>query len=296
MLARHIPVLLQEAREFLALKTGGIYCDATVGLGGHANDLLSHPIAIGHLYAMDRDQAALSQARQRLNPFADRVTFLHGRFGDIRELLLSVHAPLLDGCLVDLGVSSLQLDQPERGFSFRHSGPLDMRMNPTVGESAAELVARIDEESLATILRDLGEERHAKRIARTIVEARSKQPILTTFDLSALISKVVPNSERGKDPATRSFQALRIAVNDELGEIERFLQNIVPCLKPGARLVMITFHSLEDRLVKYGFRGLKATGELAILTKHVVVPTREESANNPRSRSAKLRAAERCAS
>jgi 16S rRNA (cytosine1402-N4)-methyltransferase len=265
-------------------------------LGGHAHSLLADPASIGHLYGIDRDADALSRARQRLQPFADRVSFLHGRFSEIRQLLLSANAPLLDGCLLDFGVSSLQFDHPERGFSFRHSGPLDMRMDPTLGESAAELVARIDEDDLAAILSSLGEERHAKRIARAIVEARAKQPITTTFDLSALISKVVPHLERGKDPATRSFQALRIAVNDELGEIERLLQNIVPCLKPGARLVMITFHSLEDRLVKYGLRGLKAKGELEILTKHVVVPTRDECSRNPRSRSAKLRAAERCAS
>jgi 16S rRNA (cytosine1402-N4)-methyltransferase len=282
--------------EFLAPKAGGIYCDATLGLGGHAQTLLGNDVTIGHLYGIDRDSEALACAQERLQPFADRVTFVHGRFSEIRELLHSQNAPLLDGCLLDLGVSSLQFDHPERGFSFRHSGPLDMRMDPTCGESAAELIARIDEDSLETILRNLGEERHAKRIARAMVEARTQQPLCTTFDLSALISKVVPNRERGKDPATRSFQALRIAVNDELGEIERFLQTIVPCLKPGARLVIISFHSLEDRIVKYGLRGLKASGELAILTKHVVVPTRAECSRNPRSRSAKLRAAERCAS
>ena len=206
-------------------------------------------------------------------------------------------APPLDGCLVDVGVSSMQLDVPERGFSFRNQGPLDMRMDPSQGESAADLVSRLPEEELASILWTYGEERNSRRIARAIVADREATPFTTTTQLSSLIGRVVRGRERGKDPATRSFQALRIAVNDELGEIDRFLSGVLSCLKPGGRLVLITFHSLEDRLVKHRLRDLAGkTGkerEVTLLTKHVVTASDEECARNPRSRSAKLRAVEK---
>lgn len=294
----HAPVLLEETMAFLAPAADGIYCDATVGLGGHASAILLKSAPSGRLVGIDRDPAALEKSKARLAEFGDRVRLVHARFGSIRAALQEIGAPLLDGCLVDLGVSSMQLDQAERGFSFRHSGPLDMRMDPSQGVSAAELLQSVDEEELERILRDLGEERFSRRIAAAIVHARGRQPLSTTGELAELVARTVPTRERHKDPATRAFQALRMAVNDELGEIERFLADAPACLRPGGRMVVITFHSLEDRLVKRHFRSLAnrdATGDvrLRLLNKHVVVASDEERAKNPRSRSAKLRAVER---
>jgi len=295
--AGHVPVLLQEVLDFLAVKPGGVYCDATLGLGGHAEGILGRCDPDGRLFGIDRDPMALEKSRDRLGHAGDRASFLHGRFGEIHEVLTEAGAPPLDGCLVDVGVSSMQLDVPERGFSFRNQGPLDMRMDPSQGESAADLVSRLPEEELASILWTYGEERNSRRIARAIVADREATPFTTTTQLSSLIGRVVRGRERGKDPATRSFQALRIAVNDELGEIDRFLSGVLSCLKPGGRLVLITFHSLEDRLVKHRLRDLAGkTGkerEVTLLTKHVVTASDEECARNPRSRSAKLRAVEK---
>jgi 16S rRNA (cytosine1402-N4)-methyltransferase len=205
----------------------------------------------------------------------------------------------VDGFLVDLGVSSPQLDRPERGFSFRSDGPLDMRMDPgAAGETAADLLGRVEEAELAQIIRDYGEERHATRVARAIVDARRAGPVDTTGKLAAIVARAVPRHEPGKNPATRTFQALRIAVNEELDEIDRFLSVAADCLRPGGRLCVIAFHSLEDRIVKRRLRALAGRDGggptiLRILTKHVVVPGGDERARNPRSRSARLRAAER---
>lgn len=293
----HAPVLLEEAMEFLAPSAGGIYCDATVGLGGHSAAILQRSSPDGRLVGIDRDGDALAKAGARLAPFGDRVVLSHARFGSLRAVLENAGTPLVDGCLVDLGVSSMQLDRAERGFSFRHSGPLDMRMDQSQGETAADFLRRADEEELERILRDLGEERFARKIARTIVETRESTDLSTTFALSQLIARTIGRRERNKDPATRTFQALRIALNDELGELERFLADAPLCLKPGGRLVVISFHSLEDRMAKRSFRaqsGREAVAPcLRILTKHVVTASDEERARNPRSRSAKLRAVER---
>jgi 16S rRNA (cytosine1402-N4)-methyltransferase len=292
----HVPVLVEEAMNLLALGTGGVYCDATVGFGGHAAAILQRSAPSGRLVGIDRDPAALALARARLAEFGDRVTLVHGRFGTIRDVLERAAAMPVDGCLVDLGVSSMQLDCSERGFSFRHAGPLDMRMDQTQGETAADLLRRAEEGEIEAILRDLGEERFARKIAAAIVEARGREDLSTTGALAALVARVAPSRERHKDPATRTFQALRIALNDELGEIERFLADIPSCLRPGGRLVVISFHSIEDRMVKRRFRALAAAEAgpcLRILTKHVVVASDEERARNPRSRPAKLRAAER---
>jgi 16S rRNA (cytosine1402-N4)-methyltransferase len=298
--AGHSPVLLDEVMSFLAPVAGGVYCDATVGLGGHAKAILERSSPDGRLIAIDRDQEALALAQSRLAPFADRVSFVHARFGSIRSLLAEAKVPPLDGCLVDLGVSSLQLDRAERGFSFRHSGPLDMRMDQSQGESAAEFLRRADQDEIERILRDLGEERFARKIAQAIVEARDRDDLSTTGALAGLIARVTPRREHNKDPATRTFQALRIALNDELGEIEHFLADAPSCLKPGGRLVVISFHSLEDRMAKRRFRALAGRNDearlepqLRILTKHVVTASDAERARNPRSRSAKLRAVER---
>ena len=294
----HSPVLLEEALGFLVPSTGGVYCDATVGLGGHAAAILQRSSPDGRLVGIDRDQDAIARARTNLAPFGDRVVFAHARFGSIRAVLENTGSPLVDGCLVDLGVSSMQLDRSERGFSFRHNGPLDMRMDQSQGETAADFLRGADEEEIERILRDLGEERFARKIARSIALARGTDDLSTTGALSQLVSRTIGRRERNKDPATRTFQALRIALNDELGELERFLDGVASCLKPGGRLVVISFHSLEDRMVKRSFRAQADRDAvpgpcLRILTKHVVTASDEERARNPRSRSAKLRAAER---
>jgi 16S rRNA (cytosine1402-N4)-methyltransferase len=282
--------------RFLAPKAGAVYCDATLGLGGHAARILQLSAPDGRLVGLDRDAQALAGSAATLAQFGDRVRLVHARFGSLRSVLEGMGMLPIDGCVVDLGVSSLQLDSAERGFSFRRAAPLDMRMDQSQSETAADLLRRAEEDELERILRDLGEERYARKIARAVVLARNRDELLTTTALAELVAKVVPPGKR--DPATRSFQALRIAVNDELGELERFLADVPWCLRPGGRLVVISFHSLEDRIVKRRFRALAGPDptpgpRLRILTKHVVTASDEERRRNPRSRSAKLRAAER---
>jgi len=296
----HLPVLLEEAMAWLAPKPGGRYCDATLGVGGHARAVLDRSAPNGRLVGLDRDPAAIATAGAALEPFGDRVTLVHARFSEARAVLERLGMIPIDGFLVDLGVSSPQLDRPERGFSFRSDGPLDMRMDTSSGETAAELLRRVDEAELTRIIRDNGEERHAARVARAIIEARRAGPVETTGKLAAIVARALPRHEHGKNPATRTFQALRITLNDELGELERFLDVAADCLRPGGRLVVIAFHSLEDRIVKHRLRALAGRGgaagrapQLRILTKHVVVPGDAERARNPRARSARLRAAER---
>jgi 16S rRNA (cytosine1402-N4)-methyltransferase len=299
--AAHLPVLLEEAMLWLAPKPGGRYCDATVGAGGHTFALLDRSAPDGRVIGLDRDPAALATAGARLQPFGDRVTLVHARFSEARAVLERLGMIPVDGFLVDLGVSSPQLDRPERGFSFRTDGPLDMRMDPTTGETAAELLRRVDEAELTRIIREHGEERHAARVARAIIDARRTGPVETTGKLAAIVARALPRHEHGKNPATRTFQALRISVNDELGELERFLAVAADCLRPGGRLVVIAFHSLEDRIVKRRLRELAGRGgagsanpaQVRLLTKHVIVPGDDERARNPRARSARLRAAER---
>ncbi len=294
----HVPVLLQEVLAWIGPHAGGVYCDATVGLGGHALALLEGSAPDGRLVGIDRDPTALAEARATLEPFGDRVTLVHARFSQARAILEELGAIPVDGFLVDIGVSSLQLDRPERGFSFQSDGPLDMRMDTTTGESAADLLRRVDETELARIIYEYGEERHSRRVARAIVEARGAGSLETTGQLAALVARAVPGRERHKNPATRTFQALRIAVNEELDELDRFLAVATDCLRPGGRLCVIAFHSLEDRIVKRRLRALAGKdgagpARLRLLTKHVVVPGDEERSRNPRSRSARLRAAER---
>ena len=282
----------------LAPVPGGVYCDATIGLGGHAAEILHRSSPTGRLIGIDRDRDAIARSAERLRCFGARVLLVHGRFAAIASILKQAEVPGFDGCLLDLGVSSLQLDRGERGFSFRRNGPLDMRMDQSEGRSAADFLRQADDGEIEKVLRDLGEERYARRIAGAIVKARASQDLSTTSALAAVVARAVPSRERGKDPATRTFQALRIAVNDELGELERFLEAAPSCLRPGGRLVVISFHSLEDRIVKRRLRAL-ALGDdeagpcLRLLTKHVMTASAAERARNPRSRSAKLRAAER---
>jgi 16S rRNA (cytosine1402-N4)-methyltransferase len=300
----HATVLADEAVRFLAPRAGEVYCDATLGGGGHAERILEASGPDGRLVGIDRDPSALDAARARLERFGDRVTLVHGSFGDAGEILSRLGLVPIDGFMLDVGVSSPQLDRAERGFSFQREGPLDMRMDPTQGETARALIERVSVDELADLIRKYGEERYAGRIARAIKEASPE----TTTDLAAVIARAVPTRERSKDPATRTFQALRIVVNDELGQLERFLQDFPSLVKSGGRVVVIAFHSLEDGLVKDRFRELakepNVPPDLAekmglkpaiveLLTRKPVWATDEENARNPRARSARLRAARR---
>jgi len=283
---------------WLQPRSGAFFCDATVGMGGHARAILERSAPDGRLIGLDRDREALAAARVALQTFGDRVTLVHAPFARAREVLQELGVVAVDGFLVDLGVSSPQLDRPERGFSFRSSGPLDMRMDQSGGETLAELLRRVDEAELEHIIREYGEERFARRIARAIVEARDGAALGTTAELAAVVAGAMPHHERHKNPATRTFQALRIALNDELGQLEAFLDQVTDCLKPGGRLCVIAFHSLEDRIVKRRLRFLAGRdgggpARLRLLTKHVVIAGDDERRRNPRARSAKLRAAER---
>src|SRR3569832_1798207 len=256
--AAHDPVLLTEILEFLfpaGPAAGGFFCDATLGMGGHSQAILESSGPTGHLLGLDRDPDALAFAGARLAPFGDRVTLVHAPFSQLAATLASRGLGPPTGVLADLGVSSPQLDRAERGFSFQRTGPLDMRMDQTTGESAAELVGRLDERELAGILRDLGEERFAGRIARRIVEARERGPLDTTGALAEVVAQAVPARERHKNPATRTFQALRLAVNRELDELGTNQTKTPNQQKPGGRLCIISFHSLEDRMVMRRFRA-----------------------------------------
>jgi|RhiMetdeSRZDD1v2_1073273.scaffolds.fasta_scaffold07713_12 16S rRNA (cytosine1402-N4)-methyltransferase len=296
----HVPVMTAEVLQFLRPERGGLFVDCTVGLGGHARAILE--AGATRLIGLDRDPDALAIARETLAPFGDRVRLVHADYRAIDEVLDRERVDRIDGALADLGVSSLQFDAPGRGFSFQRDEPLDMRMDRSGGESAADLVARSTERELADAIFQYGEERFSRRIARAIVEARTGAPVQTTGQLASIVRRAIPlrHSRPGRrsmriDPATRTFQALRIWVNQELEGLDRFLEAVVRRLRGGARLVVITFHSLEDRIVKHTLRALERREDAAVkvLTKKPVVPTDEEVQRNPRARSAKLRAAER---
>jgi 16S rRNA (cytosine1402-N4)-methyltransferase len=290
----HVPVLLKEAIDFLAIKRGGTYIDATVGLGGHSLEIAKRLGAPGHLIGLDKDPAALDEARVRLilsgGEGWPEVSLLHGSFAEIGERFQSASA---DGLLADLGVSSLQLDTPSRGFSFQAEGALDMRMNTQAGPTAEQVVNEVDEVTLANLIYEFGEERRSRRIARAIVRSR---PIRTTAELAAVVSaaaRPMNQAERRIHPATRTFQALRIFVNHELDDLRELLNVAPQVLRPGGRIVIISFHSLEDRIVKDAFREGVKQGYYKVLTKKPVTAGEEEIDRNPRSRSAKMRAAER---
>jgi 16S rRNA (cytosine1402-N4)-methyltransferase len=309
---RHEPVMPGEVLGLLTPRPGGTYLDGTVGGGGHARLILEASSPDGRLIGLDHDPAALAAAAAVLVPFSDRVTLCRGSFANLEVILASLGMPRVDGILLDLGVSSHQLDTPERGFSFREEGPLDMRMDPTQQTSAADLLAQADVATLQQIFRDYGEERWAGRIAREIVRSRSAAPLLTTRQLAELVCRVVPGGHQPQrlHPATRVFQALRIAVNGELEALSVGLAAALRCLRPGGRLVVISFHSLEDRLVKQGFRAAASSctcpprlpvcvchhkAEVKILTARGIRPGAAETIANPRARSAVLRAIERLA-
>jgi 16S rRNA (cytosine1402-N4)-methyltransferase len=292
-LSAHVPVMTAEVLQMLRPERGGLFVDCTVGLGGHARALLE--AGATRLIGLDRDRDALEIARETLAPWNDRVELVHADYRSLGDVLDRHHVGLVDGTLADLGVSSLQFDAQGRGFSFQRDEPLDMRMDRSQGETAADLVARASERELADAIFAYGEERFSRRIARAIVDAREDSPVATTGRLAAIVRRAIPR--RGPlriDPATRTFQALRIWVNGELDGLDRFVEMAARRLVVAARLVIITFHSLEDRVVKHTLRALdRGTAEMKVLTKKPVVASEEEVSRNPRARSAKLRAAER---
>lgn len=310
MAFEHVPVLLEEVLAWMKVQDGGAYCDGTLGGGGHSQAILEASHGTAALYGIDRDPAAIQAAGERLA----RYPFFHaikGNFHDVKALLKEAGAPMLDGGLLDLGVSSHQLDTKDRGFSYHEDAPLDMRMDPESGFSAAEYLNTVSQEELTRVLYAYGEEKWAARIAKVLVDRRRDAPVATTGDLVRIVDAAIPKAVRRKDgghPARRTFQAVRIAVNDELAPLEKAVQDFAGLLKPGGRLLVITFHSLEDRVVKNAFRALqnpcvcppkapvctcgrKPLGKA--LAGGAVAPSIEEVRDNPRARSAKLRVFER---
>jgi 16S rRNA (cytosine1402-N4)-methyltransferase len=305
----HVPVLIDAVIGALAPRHGALYVDGTFGAGGYSQALLT--AAKCRVVAIDRDPEAVRRGHELARAYCGRLAMLEGNFGDLERLLgASIGSDPLAGITLDLGVSSVQLDNPERGFSFRFDGPLDMRMG-AAGQTAADLVAVLPEDELARLIGELGEERFARRVARAIVAGRRRGPICRTLDLARIVRAAVPSAEPGLDSATRTFQALRIAVNDELGELDRGLEAAERLLMPGGRLAVVSFHSLEDRRVKEFLRRRSGSGPGAsryepvpreteaasfrLLHRRAIKPTAEETARNPRARSARLRAAERTA-
>ena len=307
---QHEPVLLQEVLQWMNVREGGVYCDGTLGGGGHSEAILRASGGSAVLYGIDRDETAIAAATERLRVFPG-FHAIPGNFHDGKELLREVGAGPLDGVLLDLGVSSPQLDTPERGFSYHTDAPLDMRMDRSRGITAADFLNTATEKEIARVIRDWGEEKWAARIAAIICEHRKKKPMETTFDLVDAVDAAIPKAVRRRDdghPARRTFQAIRIAVNDELAPLEQALKDFSECLKPGGRICVITFHSLEDRIVKNCFRTMEhpcicppkapictcgRKPSLKVLGGGVIAPTEAETERNPRARSAKLRVAEK---
>ncbi|HKO34965.1 MAG TPA: 16S rRNA (cytosine(1402)-N(4))-methyltransferase RsmH [Pyrinomonadaceae bacterium] len=302
----HRPVLLRETIESLAVKRGGLFVDCTVGLGGHSEAILqASPDA--QVLGIDRDEEALQLARERLAEFGGRFRAVRADFRELTRVLATAEVKAVRGILADLGVSSLQLDSPSRGFSFRHEAPLDMRMDMSSGETAAELLGRLSEVEIARLIFEYGEERHSRRIARRIVARREAgEPVTSTTELAKLVERAIGGKKRRIHPATRTFQALRIAVNRELEGLDQFVADAFDALEPHGRLAVISFHSLEDRIIKRTL--LKLSGRcqcpprlpqcacgarqvIEILTRRPLTPTEDEIAENPRARSAKLRIA-----
>ena len=307
---RHEPVLLNEVLEWMNVKPDGVYCDGTLGGGGHSGAILRASGGTARLYGIDRDENAILAASERLKDYPG-FTAIRGNFHDARKLLEEAGAEALDGALLDLGVSSPQLDTAERGFSYHEDAPLDMRMDQRQTMTAADFLNTADEREIMEVIRDYGEEKWAARIARIICEHRNEKPFETTFDLVHAVDAAIPKAVRRKDdghPARRTFQAVRIAVNDELKPLEQALRDLTDCLKPGGRICVITFHSLEDRIVKRCFKTLEnpcicppkapicTCGRkpvVKVLAGGAVAPSADEVERNPRARSAKLRVAEK---
>ena len=291
----HVPVMTAEILQFLRPEHGGLFVDCTVGLGGHARALLE--AGATRLVGLDRDLDALARAAETLAPWRDRVELVHADYRAIADVLDQRQIAVVDGTLADLGVSSMQFDAPGRGFSFQRDEPLDMRMDRSQGETAADFIARATEVELADTIFRYGEERFSRRIARALVETRRETPVTSTAQLASIVRRSIPRRGYMRiDPATRTFQALRIWVNRELDGLDRFLEATVSRLRAGARVAIITFHSLEDRIVKHTLRALERNEALIrVLTKKPLTPDENELQRNPRARSAKLRVAERMA-
>ena len=307
---KHEPVLLNEVLEWMNVQPDGVYCDGTLGGGGHSGAILKASGGTARLYGIDRDENAILAASERLKDYPG-FTAIRGNFHDAKKLLEEAGAEALDGALLDLGVSSPQLDTAERGFSYHEDAPLDMRMDQRQTMTAADFLNTADEREIMEVIRDYGEEKWAARIARIICEHRAEKPFETTFDLVHAVDAAIPKAVRRKDdghPARRTFQAIRIAVNDELKPLEQALKDLTDCLKPGGRICVITFHSLEDRIVERCFKTLEnpcicppkapicTCGRkpvVKVLAGGAVAPSKEEIERNPRSRSAKLRVAEK---
>lgn len=308
----HYSVMLHETVDGLGIKKDGVYVDLTTGGGGHSEEILKRLESVGggKLFCIDRDTDALNAASKRLSRFSDSVTFIKGNFVDAPELLKERGIDLIDGAVADLGVSSFQLDTPERGFSYMHDAPLDMRMSQGEGKSAYDVVNGYDERRLSEIITLYGEERFARRIASFIIKAREQKPIETTYELNEIIKDAIPakNRREGPHPSKRTFQAIRIEVNGELDVIDKVINGLFPMLKPCGRFSFISFHSLEDRIIKHTY--LKYTegctcppdfpvcvcgnkAQARIITKKPILPSEKELDENPRSRSAKLRVLEK---
>lgn len=284
--------MVAEVLEHLAPQRGGLFVDCTVGLGGHTRALLE--AGASSVIGFDRDPGALAEALEVLRPFGERVQLVHADYRRLGEVLNERGIAGVDGLLADLGVSSMQFDMPGRGFSFRRDEPLDMRMDTTTGPTAADLIGDADERTLADVIYEFGEERQSRRIARAIAAARARAPIATTGQLADVVRRAMPGRGYTRiDPATRTFQAIRIWVNRELEGLDLFLGTAARSLRDGGRMAVISFHSLEDRIVKHTLRSLQTAGELTIRTKRPLVPSEGEIERNPRARSAKLRAAAR---
>jgi 16S rRNA (cytosine1402-N4)-methyltransferase len=297
--------MVDEVIEYLAPAKGEVIVDGTLGTGGHAEAILERIAPTGRLIGIDRDPEAIAQARVRLGAFHDAVSYHRENYRDLQSILDGEGIEALDGVLLDLGVSSLQFDDPARGFSFRADGPLDMRMGPDADRTAADIINEDTEDEITRIIYRYGEERWARRIAHFIIEARGRRPIRTTGELERIVENAVPaGARRGrKHPARKTFQALRIAVNDELDDLKEGISTAIGCLASSGRIVVLSYHSLEDRVVKHTFSSLAKGSDyppgdpletrpvLALLTKKPVTPTQEEIDRNPRARSAKLRAA-----
>ena len=309
MPAYHESVMKNEVLHYLNVHMEGVIVDGTLGDGGHTEFILKNTAPEIRVFAIDRDRSAIERAKKRLSPFRDRVTLTHGNLGDLKSLTIQHGITHIVGLLMDLGVSSPQLDTPGRGFSIQHDGPLDMRMDLSQKTSAADLLKKLSDAELIAIFKNFGEERYSKRIVRAIRKEQVERPITTTGQLSRIVAKVMASPRHTRiHPATRTFQALRIAVNDELEQLKLALQDVIGLLNSTARLVVISFHSLEDRIVKTFFRDEQKgcscppkipmcicgrTQTLKVLTRKPIVPSEEEVARNPRSISAKLRVAER---
>ena len=307
---QHEPVLLQEVLQWMNVREGGTYCDGTLGGGGHSEAILADSGGTAVLYGIDRDENAIRAAGERLGRYAG-FHAIHGNFHDAAALLAREGVYSLDGVLLDLGVSSPQLDTPERGFSYHEDAPLDMRMDRSRGVTAAEFLNTADEKEIAEVIRNYGEEKWSARIAAMICEHRERKPLETTFDLVAAVDAAIPKAVRRKEdghPARRTFQAVRIHINDELAPLEQTLKDFVQMLRPGGRICVITFHSLEDRIVKRCFRTLEhpcicppkapvctcgREPQVKVLGGGAIAPAKGETERNPRARSAKLRVAEK---